>query len=324
MEDKSILHIIPIIWQHRKVILIPVIFAIIASSVILLLMPNYYESSATFYPVNSSLLEPSVQINTRSIDYFGDDQDVDRILSIARSGELIQEVIDEFNLKEHYGISSSGKKGRIQLVKRFKKLFKVIKTEYDAVELSIEDQDPAMARNLVAAVVRKIDLKLKSIIQGAQQNLLENLQSSYNANEQEIIRLSDSLKVLRQQYGIYDSESQAEVLSNMELRSPGNASVQRRIANYSAGISQVKNLEALLLELNEGIADDVLQIRQIEASLSTDRSSIHMIEAPFEPLEKSRPKRSLYVLGIAALTGFFMILMILIRESMSSQAEETA
>lgn len=324
MEDKSFLQIIPLLWQHKKVILVPVIVAILLTSIVTLLMPNYYESSATFYPVNSSLLEPSVQINERSIDYYGDDSDVDRLLSIANSGEIAQNLINQFDLSTHYGISLSERKGQIRLLKAFKKRYKVIKTEYDAIELSIEDKDPEMAKKLTEAIVQMIDHKSVSIVRSAQQNLLKNLRATFRANQEEVNIISDSLQKLRQQYGIYNTESQAEALTNLEVRSPGSSAVKKRIDNYNTGIARVINLESMQQELNEGIAKDVLQIRQIEAALASNTSSIHMIEAAFVPIEKSRPRRSLYVLGAALLTGLFMVLLVLIRKGLQTDLKEVS
>ena len=318
MEDKSFLQLVPILWKNRRLILIPVVVSIVLSSGISLLQPNYYKSFTTFYPVNSSLLEPSVQINERSIDYYGDDSDVDRLLSIAHSGEIAQTIIKEFNLAEHYKIDASDKKGKTRLLKKFRKLYEVVKTEYDAIELSMEDQEPEMAMRLVEAIVDKIDQKSNSIIEGAQQKLLTSLQSSYKANLEEVNRISDSLQVLRQTYGIYNTESQAEALTSLELKSPGSSAVRNQIDKYSAGIALVMNLETMQQELNEGIAESALQIRQIEAALASNPSSIHMIEAAFEPIEKSRPKRSLYVLGAAIVTGLFMIVLVLVRDSLSN------
>jgi len=316
MEEKSLIHVIPILWRRRRLIISAVLSAAVLSSIVMLLKPNYYQSSTTFYPVNNALLEPSLQINERSIDYYGDDNDVDRLLSMAQSSELVQKIIDKHNLGDHYKIGMDDKKGKVKLMKRFRKLYRIQKTEYDAIELSIEDQDPEMAQILCSAVVAQMNIKAQTIIQSSRRTILDNLKATHAANSTKLELISDSLSTVRQRYGIYDTKTQAEALTTMEIKSPGDRRVQDKITNYSAGISQVTNLESLQEQLNKELATDALQIQQIEASIATDPSPIHVIEEAAVPIEKSRPSRSLYVLGAMFFIGVLTCGLVLIQDQL--------
>ena len=121
MEDKSLIQLIPIFWKHKGLILAATIVAAILTSVVMLLQPNYYRSSAIFYPASSMLLEPGVD-NNQTMEYYGDDKDVDRLLSMANSSELINDLIEEHKLAGHYDIDDTNTKGKIKLLKKFKKL----------------------------------------------------------------------------------------------------------------------------------------------------------------------------------------------------------
>ncbi len=318
MEDRALIQIIPLLWRHKVFILSSVLLAGIVSSMLMLMKPNFYRSSTLFYPVNSALLEPSVQIQNRPINYYGDDRDVDRLLSIGKSSELAQKIIDDFNLAIHYDIDDTNKKGQIRLFKKFKKLFSIQKTEFDAIELSIEDEDPEIAQQMTLAMRDLINQKAHSIIEDSKKRLLENLITIQIANRAQIQNITDSLNFLRQEYGIYDSKSQAEALATLEINSPGSRSIQSKIDNYSAGISRVMNLEALQQELNEGLAKVAQQVQQIDASLKSDNPPIHIIEDATLPLEKSRPKRSIYVLASMVLIGFLSIILVLFKQQLSS------
>ncbi len=318
MEDKSFLRLTPVLWKHKNLIIGTVLLAGLLTSLVMLLKPNYYRSYTTFYPVNSALLEPSVQINERALDYYGDDRDVDRLLTMSHSTDIANRIISEHNLADHYGININNAKGKIALLKEFKKLYQVQKTEFDAIELSIEDKEPEMATKLVTAITTYVDQKATDIVQGSKHRLLNNLKNTYASNSEFLSKISDSLGVARQEYGIYNTVSQAEALATMEVNSPGNRTLKKIIENYSAGISIVTNLEALQEELNEGLAQNGLQIQQLESSIASNTSSIHIMEQASVPIEKSRPKRSLYVIGSMLITCFFVMAIILIRENIRS------
>lgn len=316
MEDKSLIHLIPILWNQKKLIISAVLAAGIITSVVMLLKPNYYKSTTTFYPVNNALLEPSLQINERPVEYYGDDSDVDRLLSMANSTAIMQAVIQQHDLSSHYNIDTSSTKGKIQLLKRFKKLYEIKKTEYDAIQLSVEDKDPKKAQVLLLSVLENIDGKARGIVQSSQLMILNNLKKTYSANLKKLSSVSDSLKALRSRYGIYDTKTQAEALTTLEINSPNSSLLKTRISNYSAGVALVTNLEAVQDELNDGLASDAIQVQQIEASLLSETSAIHIIETADIPIEKSRPKRSLYVLASMLFVGLFVSLMALMSHNL--------
>lgn len=317
MEDKSLIHLIPLLWNQKKLIIGAVIAAGLITSAVMLIKPNYYKSTTTFYPVNNALLEPSLQINERPVEYYGDDSDVDRLLSMANSSAIMQEVIKKHNLAKHYKIDTSSSKGKIKLLKRFKKLYEIKKTEYDAIELSVEDKDPKMAQALTLSILQSIDLKARGIVSSSQQMILNNLKTTYAANLEKLSSVSDSLNALRTRYGIYDTKTQAEALTTLEIKSPNDLTLKNRISNYSAGIALVTNLEAVQEELNDGLASDAIQVQQIEASLKSETSAIHIIEEADMPIEKSRPKRSLYVLASMVLIGLFTSMLIIIQQNVN-------
>ena len=315
--EMELFNFIPILWKNRRFIIVTTCIAAVLAAVASLLQPNYYKSSTTFYPVNASLLEPSLQINEKSIAYYGDDRDIDRLLTIAKSNDLIESLIEQEGLAGHYQISTETNKSKVRLFKKVKKLYSVLKTEYDAIELSVEDIDPKKAMAIAIAARKLIDTKAISIVNQSQLQILENTKSTLAAKNQQLSTISDSLNVLRQRFGIYDITTQAEALATLEINAPQNRSVQQKIENYRKGVTQITNLLAQQEDLNKGIAEDAIQVQQIEASLKNEVSAMHVIEEAYLPIEKSRPRRSLIVLGIALLTLFFTSCLVLIRDNLS-------
>ncbi len=316
MEDRSLIHLIPVLWKNKNLILGSAILAGVVTAAVMLLQPNYYQSSTTFYPVNNALLKPGLQVDNQN--YYGDDRDVDRLLSMAASSELAQELIDQHQLAAHYGIEVNDNKGRVKLMKRFHKLYKIQKTPYDAINLSIEDEDPEMAQKLTKSALDKIDKKAHDVVASSQRRMYDQLKMSLTANTNRLSSTTDSLQRVKNKFGIYSTETQAEALTTLEIKSPSSKILKNKIENYSAGIALVTNLESIQSKLNDEIADIAIKMQQLETSIGTSTPSVHIIEAADLPIEKSRPRRSLYVLGSMVLVGLLALSLVLIRETLSS------
>ena len=99
-------------------------------------------------------------------NYYGDGKDLDRLLSISHSTGLIDYLIKEFDLYEHYKIDSTSSRGPTQMMVKFRKLYKPIKSKYDAIELSVEDTDNVLASNMANAAREKISQILQKPNQG--------------------------------------------------------------------------------------------------------------------------------------------------------------
>ena len=83
------------------------------------------------------------------MEFYGSSQDLDRLLTICSSNELKDMLVQEFGLFAHYKIDSSKILAKHKIRKKLDKLMSVTKTKYDAIELSIEDQDKSLATQMV-------------------------------------------------------------------------------------------------------------------------------------------------------------------------------
>ena len=91
MEQKeNLLDVLKIFFKWLKPIAYLCIGVGIGTAAISLLLSNYYESTTTFYANSIDQAKPG-QIfgtSTRDIEFYGDDRDNDRLLTIAESNDL--------------------------------------------------------------------------------------------------------------------------------------------------------------------------------------------------------------------------------------------
>ena len=153
---ENLLGIIETIFRWKKQLLIFCAITAIGTVIISLMLPNYYNSSTTYYVASPDQAMPDpVGNRLKEKKMYGTDADADRNLSIAQSSKLINFMIDSFQLYEHYEIKRDNEKSASKVRKRFLKLYNVERTKYDAVELSIEDTDKELATKMVIAARQK-------------------------------------------------------------------------------------------------------------------------------------------------------------------------
>jgi len=291
-------------WKHIAVLLLA---TAIITSAIMLTKSDYYRANTIFYPASTSIQKPVFTEADRNINYYGDDHDVDRMLSVASSSDTKYEIIEEMNLRSHYGLTDSEKDTEM-LHRVFGKMYKVIKTEYDAIKISFEDTDRALSAKVANYAREKVDKKTQSIIKSAQANVLTNAENALQLLEAKNAELTEQLRTERQKYGVYDTESQSEAFALLESR---GSNVKSKIKDYTEGISKVKGLEAQLELSYENIVEHQANVYRLRSAMESDISSMHVVQQAAIPVSKAGPFRSLYVLGSLLLMGALSILAII-------------
>ena len=123
MEKKdNLLSVLEIIFRWKKQIIIVCAIAGIGAVVISLFMDNYYESFTNFYAASPDLALPEpVGTEATDRDYYGEPEDIDRVLTIAESSEIANYLINKYNLYEHYESDTTHRLAQFKVTKAFKK-----------------------------------------------------------------------------------------------------------------------------------------------------------------------------------------------------------
>ncbi len=350
MENKdNLLGVIETIFKWKKFIIVTCIATAVGASIVALLLPVYYKSTTIFYAASPDLASPENLFGTsaKAPQYYGTSNDIDRILSIAKSGELTSFMIDSFNLYERYDIDPQSKLGPYYVQLQFNEYFDVEKTKYDAIELSIEDHDREMASRMTNAARERINTLAQKLIKDGQLQIIKVYEENIRQKEIEIAAINDTLQKVRTFYGVYNTDAQAENLSQLIAEAEANLnnaeakvtslqavrfsrdSINLLKANISGYENQLVKLNERLDKFNQGMAlVDVLTGAQKEASdqLAQDKERYKQTKAAYTsnfpttlllekapvPIVKSRPKRALIVVAATAVAFIFSVLGVLI------------
>jgi uncharacterized protein involved in exopolysaccharide biosynthesis len=160
-------------WHIISVTILAAIGAVIVS---LFVMKPYYQSYALLYPTNQSMGDRLSLFGDKSAEkdayYYGTKHDANRIITIATASKVTAGIIEEYNLAEHYDFK--GKKYEATYTnEKFEKLYKVYKTDKDAIRINLLDTDPQLAATIVNDVVATIEYETSKPIQQNKQELAD-------------------------------------------------------------------------------------------------------------------------------------------------------
>jgi hypothetical protein len=347
---ESLLDIIGILYRWRKRIALFVIVVTLLTAGVSLLMPNYYASHATFFPVSEKSTSHEALFGGESPSIIGASDEVERMMTFAMSRDLYDYLIKEFNLYEHYDIDSTSARGLDKVRKKLMSHYKLLKNEYGAIELSIEDKDILYPYEMINKAMERIDYMYKSALNHKKIQAIKSFETIIAERQAYQNRLMDTLNYLREEYGIIDVVGQGEALSSLSLSTESDlteaiASFESMkaspdiprdtLAIFEAKVSGLKKKyeslvspqstssystsrykkgreifvknEQLLFSVVAELNQYTNHYNRLRASLNLEESYLIVSERPMQPRMKSRPKRSLYVIG-AFMASFFLAL----------------
>jgi tyrosine-protein kinase Etk/Wzc len=205
-QRDSLLSVLQVAFRWRKTIRNVCILALVGSIGISLLLKNYYQATTSFYPGSAQLFSPELTFGSTGQvqDYFGGDRELDRIIQISNSPEMVDFMVTKFNLYDHYDIDSTAKFASYKVRQRFGRLYIAEKNKNAAVEISVEDTDPQMAADMANAAREHVNDIAARLVKESQADLLSAFQTNLQRKYGELKILSDSVQRIQREYGIYD------------------------------------------------------------------------------------------------------------------------
>src|SRR5690606_20823244 len=113
--------------KRSRYILIITIAATAVGAVLHFLLPKKYEATAELFVANPLYADRGNIFRNRNaefINYFGNEDDIDKVIAIAKSDLARKIILEKQDLAKVYGFDTSKKDDRMKLASHFKKNFK--------------------------------------------------------------------------------------------------------------------------------------------------------------------------------------------------------
>ena len=305
-KEFNLLTAIRTLLKWKKHILILTVAAGITSALFsVFVMDEWFYSSSTFYPNNMSLSDRGVLFGEIAtyVEYFGGKADVNRVLTIANSAPVLDFVIDSFKLAEHYDVDKNKKYWRTIVRKKFEKKYEAIKTERDAVQISLYDTDPKLAADIVNTIVHHVDKINKQNANDAKKKQYVAIQMQIQKLQGDVTLYSDSIARVGERYSIKVS-SGADGTVIIDGKDFKAVQLYKQImSKQSNGTRELNNLNNIL--------------GQLEVANLGSESSLSILEAAVPADRREKPVRSLVVLVTVLITLFVALLGALLFEKIA-------
>jgi tyrosine-protein kinase Etk/Wzc len=264
--NNNIIPSISVLFSYRRVLIFLGVFSLIVSIVATITMPNYYRSTAIFYPSSMDLAKPEqiFQNSGKATDYYGTAEDLDRLLSLGESEEMKSYLISKFDLYKHYKIDSISEKGPFYVNEILNSLMSVQKTKYDAVQISVEDKDPKFAKAIANAAVNYIDSISVMMIKGSQKKMVELFETKLFNTQKVLDSLRGNMNSSRKKFGIYDLRTESQLITELSIRTEADLAAMR---------ARLISLEANPIIPRDTIAYVKANVRGLEKRLQSLTSS---------------------------------------------------
>lgn len=206
------------IYKWRKTLLVLGVAAAVLSAVISspVFVTPLYKSTVIMYPsasnsVSKLLLNDNTTIK-QDVLGFGADEQIQQMLQILNSNRIKDKIIDRFKLGEHYGIEPGSKYYQTNVYSHFRSNITFKLTEFQAVKITVLDNDPQMAADIANGIAAELDsvkndIQKERAIQG-----FKIVEAEYLSQQKQVKVMEDSLTLVMK-LGVNDYESQSEMLN---------------------------------------------------------------------------------------------------------------
>lgn len=321
-NDFNSLNVLYFVYKWRKVLGMVTIAAIIVSGIISLLIPEKFKSTVILFPATTNSISKVLYNKSEDVLKFGEEEEAEQMLQILNSEEIRTRIAEKYHLMNHYGIDSTCELKRTLLENEFQDNITFKRTELLSVKIEVLDKDPQIA-SLIANDIAALHDSVKIRIQKERiEKALKIVEKEYRDKIAYVKMLTDSLRLLNG-YGIYDYESQSEVMSEQYAIAISRGDTRamksleeklRIIGNYgSAYISVRDKLELQQQQLNS------LQTKYEETRVDAEQvlPQKFVVSSAFPAEKRSYPIRWLIILVSTVSTMILATLVILLLENIN-------
>ena len=293
------------------ILIATIVSGIVSVLVSVFVLKEYYRSRAIIYPINQGITDRSTLFSEKGesqVEYYGTKNDVNRLLEIASSSPIVDFLINHYKLAEHYNENKQSKYWRTKVKKKFMKNFSVIKTEREAIEISIMDTDPNLASEMVNMAVDKVDEHNKEPVVKNKLRIAARFKEDVEIKRQELDSITSKLNMLGKVYSI-----------NVKTDDKGNSMISGPSAE---GVELYKTLQ----QQQQNVLVDFNKMStlksQYELSAKENVPSVYVVEKAYPAEKKDKPVRWLICSFSVVITFLLSVLAALLFEQLQFIRQE--
>jgi uncharacterized protein involved in exopolysaccharide biosynthesis len=317
--------------KYKKILIGTFILSAIIAAVISLFLPNYYKSQVLLLPSETNAVSQGILSVTDRSDplVYGTEKESEYMMEMLTSYQIMEEVINKFDLATHYGINKNNIMASDILQRKLLNNIKVKRSDYLGVKLTVWDKDPKYAANIANYMVERLENLRNKMKQAKTDSILVVVQRSRDRIRKDIQVVADSISTLSKESGVYFPDNYedrfAEELSK-QVAKGNNVAISRlesKMKQNDIYGSRIQNLRYQLENKNKSLMfwDEQYEkaLVNVESQIPTD----FIVESAAPSFTKDKPHRSIIVLIAALCCTLLAAEVLIIKEKyISSKSED--
>ncbi len=275
----DLIDIVQTLQKRFRYILIISVAAAVLGAVVYLVRTKKYKATATFFISNPKYVDRTNLFrgeHSQFIDYFGTEDDVDKVVAIANSDSMARKVILSQNLGPAYGLDVSKPEDMSKVIGMFRGSYEAKRTENTTMDISFTDSDPQRAADIANDATKAISAIYASYFANIRTHIESSIQTKIGETDSAISKMTDTLAAMRERYGIYDilSPSRKNMISG-NLHSTG--------AGFGRAMEDIQTIESTKDQLVINRAEYLTVLNEFNTSRSGDMPLIQPLNKAYAP-----------------------------------------
>ena len=230
-------NLIRFLWKWKYPLLIICVATAVLSFVFstsIFITPKFKSTAIIYAPRTNSIskiLMNEQNYNERlDVKAYAVEEETEQMMQILHSRDILDVLIDKFDLANYYEITPDKKYWQTHLYKTLMSNIKIKRTEFGAISVTVTDWTPNLAADMANTIIEQLDTIKNRIERERAEAGYRLLQQQLDDVTAEIARLDDSLKVITQ-HGVFDFDRQSErVMQQYAIAlSQGNTAAVNRL-----------------------------------------------------------------------------------------------
>ena len=299
------LNVINILLRWRIHLIAILVIALLGSIIVsspLVITPKF-KSWAVIYPAN--------------ISPYSEESETEQMYQILQASYIRDMVVAKFELDKHYEISPDYKHYKTALINEYNENVKISKTPGEAIRIEVFDKDPAVAKEMVEAIIDGYNSKIKLLHEQKFGEVVAMWGRALERKQAVIDSLERTLNKLATEDGLIDYQAQSTEVVKGLLGTVEGGSTRINSREVNALRKKIEEKGGLLMLTLENLEQESINLRELTkeydiAYSNYDRQYTYTnnIETPFASDKKSYPVRWLIV-ALTMFTTLFLALIII-------------
>jgi hypothetical protein len=262
-----------------------------------------YDSFAVVYPAN---IEP-----------YSNESETEQMLQILNSQDIVDSMINKFDLANHYEIDPKYKYFKTALYNTYHDHVNISNTPYESIRIEISDKNPDTSAMMVTAMLKFYDKKVASMHKLKSTEVIEMYSFQLSKKRQYLDSLKTILYKLGTEQGLIEYEYQSQEIMRGYLGTvDGNNNkinkkeVDKLLRNMEKGSGQLIEVVQMIQDESRSYVEVKLDYEMAVRFNDSNLSYSNIISSPYPSDKKSYPIRWLIVV-IVSLASFLMALLII-------------